>query len=160
APRACRRCWQTCNLGFRKQQKAAIDSDASVVPRSGAQEMQTVPPAVARVYTTEVVQLLAGVERHPAHPADHEAEPIRQRHVIFSVRPVSGRAFGALRVAWWRYIEHADAVGLLDEDLLQRLRSTDDDDFRGALAECRTSSFFAENLHVGLHRHVGSGGDF
>ncbi len=85
---------------------------------------------------------------------------MRQRHIMFAGDDVQGRAFSALRDAWWAYIEHADAVGLLDHDLLRRLTSTDDEAFRGALAECRTSWFFAEKLGLHLRRHVGAGGDF
>src|SRR5437899_7550003 len=99
--------------------------------------MQNVPAAVVRLYSAGVRAALAAVKRPVAHPADHQAEPIRQRHILFSADVVQGLAFRALRAAWWAYIEHADAVGLLDDDLRQRLTSDDDDAFRGALAECR-----------------------
>jgi hypothetical protein len=118
------------------------------------------PDAVAKVFTADVLDALGAIKRRPAHPGDHLAEPVRQRHIMFSESPVKGNAIRALRAAWWMYIEHADGVGLLDNDLRQRLTSQDDDDFRGALAECQTSWFFNCRLGTGLRRHAGSGGDF
>ena len=79
---------------------------------------------------------------------------------MFSDEPVKGNAFRALRAAWWAYIEHADGVGLLDDDLRQRLTNEDDDAFRGALAECQTCWFFDHKLGIHLRRHNGAGGDF
>ncbi len=46
------------------------------------------------------------------------------------------RVLRARRAAWETYLDSADACGLLDVDLLARLRGRDDDDFRGAIAEC------------------------
>jgi hypothetical protein len=131
-----------------------------VILNEERRKMQNVPSAAAQVYTAEVLGALAAIERPLAHPADHQSEPIRQRHIVFSGETVRGLAFSALREAWWAYIEHADAVGLLDHDLLRRLTNTDDEAFRGALTECRTSWFFAKKLGIRLYRHVGGGGDF
>lgn len=122
--------------------------------------MPIVPDAVARVFSADVLGALAAIKRPPSHRFDHLGEPVRQRHIMFAGDEIPGRAMSALREAWWKYIWHADAVGLFDDDLLQRLRSLDDDDFRGALAECRTSWFFDEKLGVKLRRHQGAGGDF
>jgi hypothetical protein len=122
--------------------------------------MQKAPDAVSLVYTADVLGALATIRRPTAHPADHLAEPVRQRHIMFSDVPVKGNAFRSLRAAWWSYIVHADAVGLVDDDLRQRLTSVDDDAFRGALAECQTCSFFDHKLGIHLRRHHGAGGDF
>lgn len=72
---------------------------------------------------------------------DWAADPIRERHVVFD--PDDTR-FDAHRRAWCAAIETAAACGLLDDDLRERLRSRDDDAFRGAIAECLVSRFFAE----------------
>jgi hypothetical protein len=51
-------------------------------------------------------------------------------------------------------------VGLLDDDIRQRLTSEDDDAFRGVLSECETCWFFDHTLGIHLRRHRGTGGDF
>jgi hypothetical protein len=53
----------------------------------------------------------------------------------------------AERRAWANYIEAADAVGLLDRDLRERLRGDDPTGFRSGHAECLTAWYF--------HRHLG-----
>jgi hypothetical protein len=131
-----------------------------VPPSIGPDQAQNVPAAVSHVYTADVLEALAAIKRPVPHPADHLAEPIRQRHIMFSDEPVKGNAFRALRTAWWAYVEHADGAGLLDDDIRQRLTSEDDDAFRGALAECQTFWFFNHKLGIHLRRHLGVGGDF
>lgn len=56
----------------------------------------------------------------------------------------------AQRAAWEAYIDAARAVGLLDpphdRDLVQRLTSVDDDQFRSAIAECLAAWYFGGKL--------------
>ncbi len=56
----------------------------------------------------------------------------------------------AQRAAWEVYIDSAHAVGLLDaphdRDLVQRLTSVDDDQFRSAIAECLAAWYFRGKL--------------
>jgi hypothetical protein len=122
--------------------------------------METTPDAVARLFTPRVLRNLAAIKRQPSHPADDAGWPMRVRHTIFSGQELPGEAMRARRAAWCSYVVHADAAGLLDRDLAERLTSESDDDFRGALAECLAVWFFAQRLDVTLRRHVGSGGDF
>jgi len=46
------------------------------------------------------------------------------------------RYWRAKRSAWDTYVTAAAAVGIVDEDLKQRLTGEDDDNFRGAIGEC------------------------
>jgi hypothetical protein len=118
-----------------------------------------VPSAISRLYTPEVLTRLAGVQRPASPREDAAADSVRQRHIIFSGEALAGHAMRARRAAWWSYLEHAAAVGLLDEDdLRQRLVDVDDENFRGALAECLVSWFFSTRLGVELRRHGGDGG--
>ncbi len=56
----------------------------------------------------------------------------------------------AQRAAWEVYVDAAHAVGLLDpphdRDLVQRLASVDDDQFRSAIAECLAAWYFRGRL--------------
>jgi hypothetical protein len=60
------------------------------------------------------------------------------RDVLPETDPRSGqlRYWRAKRSAWDVYLTAAAAVGLLDDDLKQRLGGDDDDGFRGAIGEC------------------------
>jgi hypothetical protein len=115
-----------------------------------------VPSAISRLYTPEVLSRLAGIKRVPSE--DAAADSVRQRHIIFSGEELPGHALRVRRAAWWMYLEHAASVGLFDEeDLRQRLVDVDDENFRGALAECVANWYFAKRLGVDLRRHEGDG---
>jgi hypothetical protein len=133
--------------------------------RQCSEQVETVelPDVVARLYTPKVMAKLAAIVRQPAPKADHAAEPMRLRQRLFSAELLPFRALSARRLAWWSYLAHADRVGLLeDNDLCHRLTDTDDDNFRGALAECLTVWFFAKQLNLTLRRHnaIGRRADF
>jgi hypothetical protein len=115
-----------------------------------------VPSAISRIYTSEVLGMLTSVQRPPAPREDHGGEVVRLRHKVFSGETLASHALQARRAAWWGYLGHADAVGLLDElDLRERLASPGDANFRGALAECLVSWFFSKQLGVELRRRGG-----
>jgi hypothetical protein len=60
----------------------------------------------------------------------------------------------ARKAAWDVYLEAAFACGLLaephGEDLMARLRDTNDDNFRGAMAECLAAWFLAGKLRLNV----------
>lgn len=90
---------------------------------------------LAAIFTADVLaQLEKLVGQHvPTHGKD-----VRNRHRILTAAD-QGKALNDLlqKAAWTMYIQAAYRSGLLpDEDLTQRLRSTDDDHFRGAMGEC------------------------
>jgi hypothetical protein len=117
-----------------------------------------VPSAISRLYTPKVLSRLASIQRAAPPREDAAADSVRQRHIIFSGEKLTGHAMRVRRAAWWMYLEHAAAVGLLDEeDFRQRLVDVDDENFRGALAECLVSWFFSKRLGVELRRHSGGG---
>jgi hypothetical protein len=56
----------------------------------------------------------------------------------------------ARRVAWDAYLCAADVHGLLDSELIERLRSLDPDKFRPALAECTVAWYLSARLDLSL----------
>jgi hypothetical protein len=48
-------------------------------------DMPSAPGAVAQVFTAETLGVLAAVKRPAAHPADHQAEPIRTGEALHHV---------------------------------------------------------------------------
>ncbi len=63
--------------------------------------VETVPPYVSRLYTPEVLRRLASVKRAPSPQEDAAADPVRQRHIIFSGEELAGRAMRLRRAASW-----------------------------------------------------------
>jgi len=117
-----------------------------------------VPEYVTAMYTPEVLARLRAVSRPMVSAHDHAGESVRRRHLIFSSEALTRESLRLQRSAWWRYLAHAAAQDLIDNDLKGRLTDTDDDNFRGALAECFTSWFFAQKLGIDLRRHRTDGG--
>ena len=129
----------------------------------GSLATQALPEYVRTLYTREVLAQLRSLSRGVVSALDHAGEPVRKRHLIFSGETLIRESLRLRREAWWRYLAHAAAHDLIDRDLKGRLTDTDDDNFRGAMAECLTSWFFAHKLGVDLRRHrvvSGPGPDF
>ena len=106
--------------------------------------------ALARLFTPEVVARLGQVRRPPTSRWDEAGRLIRQRHTILGpeATPRTPRQI-AWRETWARYLDAADACGLLAAtDLGARLVDTDDDNFRGALAECLAAWFLTNMLGI------------
>jgi hypothetical protein len=60
------------------------------------------------------------------------------------------REMRAKRAAWEAYLEAADVCGLLDQAMIQDLRSFDADQVRGALGEARACWFLAGKQRLGV----------
>ncbi len=107
--------------------------DSKVLQRWSTTLEAAVVPADARRLTQRFRVLTA----HGPNPADPQC-------------PVNVAGLRARRAAWEAYVDVADAVGLLDEDLIERLRTPSDDPFRGAMAEAFAAWFFAARLKCQL----------
>lgn len=122
-------------------------------------EKVQIPPEVSELFTPAILSKLEAVVRPAVSKADHAAEPMRQRHLLFSGAALSSNALTARRAAWWAYLAHASKVGLLAvKDIRRRLTDVCDDNFRGALAECSVSWFFTEQLQSPLARNEAATG--
>lgn len=99
--------------------------------------------ALSDLFTDEVVQRLAAVVRANASPWDDGGVPVRRRHeVVRCLGPSPWKSGWALKRAWELYLEAAKDCGLLaDPELVENLTGTDDESFRGALAECNAAWF-------------------
>jgi hypothetical protein len=102
--------------------------------------------ALSDLFTDEVVQRLAAVVRTNVSPWDDGGVPVRRRHEIVRCVDHSASQSGwALKRAWESYLEAAKDCGLLDDaELVENLTGTDDDSFRGALAECNAAWFLRQ----------------
>lgn len=108
---------------------------------------------VRQVFTEAVLRRIAAVSRPLGSEYDGAGQIIRRRAEILDWRrPLEAGHLDLRRRAWTTYVAHAALEGLLDADLNERLVSPDDDQFRGALAECMACWFFAERLQVRLRR--------
>jgi hypothetical protein len=103
---------------------------------------------LAGLFPQSVRERLAAVKRPPASEWDSAGIPVRERHRI--VAPLGPRSLpyrGAYRRVWARYLAAAEAAGLLNAEIRSRLTGDDDENFRGAMAECLTAWFFAQRLN-------------
>lgn len=73
---------------------------------------------------------------------DDEAIVVHKRALIIEGGASCPEHLKPYRVRWIEYIGLASSLGLLDDDLRNRLRSPDPDQFRGALAELQAMHFF------------------
>ena len=105
--------------------------------------------ALSNLFTDEVVQRLALTVRTNVSSWDDGGVPVRRRHeVVRCLGPSPWQSGWALRQAWELYLESAKDCGLLDDlELVANLTGTNDESFRGALAECNAAWFLRD---VGL----------
>jgi hypothetical protein len=77
---------------------------------------------------------------------DDGGVPVRRRHeVVRCLSPSPWQSGWALKRAWEAYLEAAKDCGLLaDAELVENLIGTDDESFRGALAECNAAWFLRQ----------------
>jgi hypothetical protein len=54
----------------------------------------------------------------------------------------------ARRAAWEDYVSSAESLGTLDADVASRLTGRDDENFRGAMAECMTAWLLTSHLRL------------
>lgn len=120
--------------------------------------MNSVPSAVAKLFTPVVLAKLGKLERSPSSRYDSAGWPIRNRHLLLSEAEVTNPVARLRRDAWWRYIEYAECKDFLDTDLRMRLTSPDDAQFRGAMAECMSHWYFATQLNCALRRNPSTDG--
>jgi len=95
--------------------------------------------AIDQLFTPGVIANLEAIRRPTPSPWDSAGNVVRERHLILRARdgsaPSPWRA--ARRRAWADYLDAASVCGLLaDKELVANLTGTDDDSFRGAMAEC------------------------
>jgi hypothetical protein len=110
--------------------------------------------ALPDVFTPEVVDRLASV-RNPSDTLRMRVETLTACGPACSTDPRvihNVRWLRAQRAAWEAYVSAAFACGLMEGergvDLRQRLTDTDDDNFRGAMAECMTCWFLGGKLRL------------
>jgi hypothetical protein len=60
------------------------------------------------------------------------------------------RTLLAQRAAWARYVDAMHAAGMLDDDMVARLRGEDDNGFRSALSECLTCHLLSRVLRLAV----------
>jgi hypothetical protein len=100
------------------------------------------------LFTDDVVQRLAAIPRPNVSEWDYGGVPVRRRHdVVRSKGPTPWQSGWALKKAWESYLEVAKECGLLDDpELVGNLTGKEDEQFRGAMAECQAAWFFRTSL--------------
>ena len=109
-------------------------------------------PIAPGLFTDEVLERLARLPRAPASPWDDGGIPVRRRHdVVRCTGPEPWRSGWALKCAWEDYLTAANECGLLaDAELRASLTGTDDESFRGAMAECMVTWFVMRNVGLAV----------
>ena len=102
--------------------------------------------AINRLFSPEVIEHLANVNRPAASEWDSAGVPVRERHRVLAASEGNGW-WAAWRTAWADFLEAAELCGLLtDPELLGNLTGDGDEQFRGAMAECLAAWYFATYL--------------
>jgi hypothetical protein len=146
--------WQTAIQHVRA---SAALTTPTLLNGAASTEYAPLPGLVGALFTSAVLARLARITRTDVSPMDHAGAPARRRQELFSSSAKLNPGMKRLQTAWRAYILHAMSIGIADPDLRGRLTSDDDDDFRGALAECRVAWFFHKKLGVALRRARASG---
>lgn len=113
--------------------------------------------AIEQVFPAEVIARLFADSRRPNrrdryYGARHRHEILTARGEFPSERDrwYEIRQRRAERAAWDAYLEAAADTGVLDDDVIARLRGDDEDHVRSALTECMVAWLFARRLGLQL----------
>jgi hypothetical protein len=97
------------------------------------------------IFSPPTLKSLSRIHRPVPSKWDDGGNPQRQRHLVAAARgPLPSEWRWARRAAWVEHLWVAHKCGLLDADTVARLQGTDDEKFRGVMAECFVAWFFAD----------------